>query len=233
MSNPTEQRLRDLFAAEADAAPRAVGLAQGALRKVRRRRRILATCATGVLAVAAVTTGVLVVDGPGRPQDASVAASGDPTAVDPRPGDAPLPTDVPGPTPAGTLAGDAAAECVEAYSPEAIAGRAFAFDGTVTAIGPAGTNRPGGELDLSAVTFRVHTWFRGGSGATVTVDMDSPGLLSSAEPAVPAYGLGTRLLVSGEPRWGGAPLDAAIAWSCGFTRYHDAYTAAEWAAATD
>jgi hypothetical protein len=28
---------------------------------------------------------------------------------------------------------------------------------------------------------------------------------------------GQRLLVSGEPRWGGEPLDDAIAWECGFT----------------
>jgi hypothetical protein len=122
---------------------------------------------------------------------------------------------------------------VEAYSPEAVAGRGFAFDGTVTEIGPAGSNRPGVELDLSAVTFRVHTWFRGGTGDTVTVDMDSPGLVSSAGPAVPPYDVGTRLLVSGEPRWGGAPLDDPIAWSCGFTRPYDPRTAAEWAAATD
>lgn len=36
-----------------------------------------------------------------------------------------------------------------------------------------------------------------------------------------AYGLGSRLLVSGQPRWGGNALKFPIAWSCGFTRYHD------------
>jgi len=65
------------------------------------------------------------------------------------------------------------------------------------------------------------------------VDMDAPQPTnSSADPSVPAYEVGTRLLVSGAPRWGGAPLDAAIAWPCGFTRSYDPQTAAEWAAAT-
>jgi hypothetical protein len=224
MSSPTEQQLRDLLAAEAAAAPRAVGLADGALRKVRRRRRVLTTCATGVLAVAAVSTALLTVGGPaGPPTQSPAVASAGPASEE---------ATEAAETPA-VAAAEAAASCVEAYSPEAVAGRSFAFDGTVTAIGPAITNRPGGELDLSAVTFRVHTWFRGGSGDTITVDMDPPGLFTSAEPAVPAYDIGTRLLVSGEPRWGGAPLDSPIAWGCGFTRSHDPQTAAAWAAATD
>jgi hypothetical protein len=43
------------------------------------------------------------------------------------------------------------------------------------------------------------------------------------------YEVGTRLLVSGEPRWGGAPLDRAIAYGCGgFTRYYEAALAEEW-----
>jgi hypothetical protein len=227
MSTPTEQRLRDLLAAEADAAPRAVGLADGALRKVRRRRRVLATCATGVLALAAVTTGVLAIDGPGRSPTSPVVASAGPASEE-----APSSDPVPGTTetPLGAIA---AASCVEAYSPEAVAGRAFAFDGTVTAIGPARSNRPGVELPLSAVTFEVHTWFGGGSGDTVTVDMDTPPPNTWIEPSVPRYEIGTRLLVSGEPRWGGEPLDDAIAHPCGFTRPYDPRTAAEWAAATD
>jgi len=35
---------------------------------------------------------------------------------------------------------------------------------------------------------------------------------------VPSYGVGSRLLVSGEPRWGGGALTNAIAWGCGFTQ---------------
>ncbi len=40
-----------------------------------------------------------------------------------------------------------------------------------------------------------------------------------------AYGTGSRLLISGEPQWGSAPLDAPIAWSCGFSRYYAEKTA--------
>ena len=229
MSSPTEQQLRDLLATEAATAPRAVGLAEGALRKVRHRRRVRAAWAGGLVAVAAVTTGVLTIEGPGqRSQDSAVAVSLEstgerpPTSSDAAPSAVDAPVDT------------SAAECVEEYSPAAVAGRAFAFDGTVTAIGPARSNRPDVELELSAVTFRVHTWFRGGSGDTVTVDLGAPrGTHSPAEPSVPAYEIGTRLLVSGESRWGGGALDAPIAWSCGFTRSYDAQTAAEWSATTD
>ena len=42
------------------------------------------------------------------------------------------------------------------------------------------------------------------------------------------YDIGSRLLVSGEPRWEGSPLDAPIAWGCGFARYYDPQTAAVW-----
>ncbi|RBY90793.1 hypothetical protein [Blastococcus sp. TF02A-26] len=134
--------------------------------------------------------------------------------------------------PTGELPTDSAASCVEEYSPQAVADRAFAFDGTVVAIGPPVGNGGGAPLDLVGVTFRVDEWYRGGSGETVTVDMDPPdGGLRTSEP-VAVYGIGTRLLVSGEPRWGGAPLDAPLAWSCGFTRYSDPATAAGWAAAT-
>ena len=118
---------------------------------------------------------------------------------------------------------------METYSPGAVAGRSFAFDGTVTAIGPARSNRSGAPLPLAAVTFRVNEWFLGGTGDAVTIDLEAPANASS-DP-LPAYGVGTRLLVSGEPRWGGAPLDAAIAWGCGFTRYYDPQTAAAWSVA--
>ncbi len=124
--------------------------------------------------------------------------------------------------------------CVEGYSLETLPHRAFAFDGTVTSTGPARTNRPGAELPLVAATFQVHQWFRGGSGASVTVDINRPlpASSSSTDESPPSYRIGTRLLVSGEPRWGGAPLDAPIAWGCGFTRYYDEQTATEWGNAT-
>jgi len=120
---------------------------------------------------------------------------------------------------------------VEQYSPATVKGRAFAFDGTVSRI--AATPPPAeGSVALpgySAVTFEVHEWFRGGDQPTVTVDMMSPptaGVVSSVEGV--DYGVGTRLLVSGEPRFGGSPLKAPIAWGCGFTRPFDASIAAAW-----
>jgi hypothetical protein len=128
--------------------------------------------------------------------------------------------------------GGAAASCVEEYAPSAVSGRSFAFDGTVLEVGPSVSDRgDGADLDLPGVTFEVHEWFSGGSGDTVVVDMQIPAV-GSAAPSEDGqgytYGIGSRLLVSGEPRWGGVPLAAPIGWSCGFSRYHDASTAAAW-----
>jgi hypothetical protein len=122
-----------------------------------------------------------------------------------------------GPLPDG---GDAS--CVESYAPQAVSGRSFAFDGEVLKIGPSISDRgAGGDLNLPGVTFEVREWFSGGQGDTVTVDMQVPAVDST-------YGIGSRLLVSGEPRWGGSPLTEPIAWACGFSRYYDAETAAAW-----
>jgi hypothetical protein len=128
--------------------------------------------------------------------------------------------------PDGPPDGGSAASCVAAYSSSAVAERSFAFDGTIVGIADGTTNKPGmGDLDTVAVTFDVTEWFRGGSGPTVTVDMGRFG----------AAAVGDRLLVSGEPRWGGAPLEDAIAWGgeCGgFTRQYTEEVAVEWRAAT-
>lgn len=119
--------------------------------------------------------------------------------------------------------------CVGRYRPRAIAARAFAFDGTVVAIGPSAT----GEDDeagpaLVGVTFRVNEWFRAGGSRTVTVDMPPPQQTQRSSVGSVTYEEGSRLLVSGEPRWGGAALDDPIAWSCGFTRTFDTGTATAW-----
>ncbi len=128
---------------------------------------------------------------------------------------------------------NAAASCAEGYSPTALANTAFAFDGTVTDIGPGTTNKPGrGQLDTAAVTFTVNEWFSGGSSDTVTVDLIRP-TVDAGSAETPVYEEGTRLLVSGEPRWGGEPLDDPIAWTCGdFTRYYEEAVADEWRRAT-
>ena len=150
----------------------------------------------------------------------------------------PSPTSIPGqgaPSPrSGPLeAIGSRASCAEGYSPEAIGKRAFAFDGTVIAVGPGRTNKAGaGQLDTAAVTFRVNEWFKSGSPRTVTVDLMAATTLSSTSDGAPSFQEGTRLLVSGEPRWGGEALDEAIAWSCGgFTRYYEADVADQWRAA--
>jgi len=225
MTDQMEQELRHLFAEDAEAAPVSAGLAEGALRQVRRRRHAQLAWATG--AVAATVAAVAVVSG-GLLGGQRV---GDQFASPPAASKGPLPAPA-GIAPMGALnPGGAAASCVEEYSPASVTGRAFAFDGTIAAIGPARSNRPGAGLDLVAATFTVNQWFQGGSGATVTVDINPPEARRSIDDSGPSYGVGTRLLVSGEPRWGGAPLTDAIVWGCGFTRYYDQATANSWRAA--
>jgi hypothetical protein len=223
MNRSTENDLRNLFAEAAAAAPEAVGLGQGALQKVRHRRRVQMVCAAAVVGIG-VGVGLLTAGSLGDPSDRapiaapSVPHSGATTAAPTRQG----------PVPSG-----ASEDCVETYSPAAVAGRSFAFDGTVTAIGPAQSNRAGQVLPLVGVTFKVNQWFRGGSNDTVTVDWYPPHLgNSNTDPSLASYGVGSRLLISGEPRFGGAALDAPVAWTCGFTRYYDRQTAATWASAT-
>jgi hypothetical protein len=230
MSSPTEQLLRQLFAADADATPEGVDLAAGARRKVRHRRRVWAALGSGAVGTLAVVAGLLVTTGPGGQGATPPIAA--PARSTTQPG---LPSGTPavGRTGHGAVPFGGSQDCVAAYSPAAVADRAFSFDGTVTAIGPSLPNRPDMDPGLVAVTFRVNQWFRGGSGATVTVDWYSPGQRNSAtDPSLASYGVGSRLLVSGEPRRGGAPSDSPVAWTCGFTRYYDPHTAADWAAAT-
>lgn len=130
----------------------------------------------------------------------------------------------------GSLPDGGTASCVEYYAPKALTGRAFAFDGVVVEVGPSVSDRgDGADLGLPGVTFEVREWFSGGRADTVTVDMQ-PLTTGSADPSDPgyAYGIGSRLLVSGEARWGGSPLEDPIAWGCGFSRYYDPETAAAW-----
>jgi hypothetical protein len=127
----------------------------------------------------------------------------------------------------GAVSGAVGSSCVETYDLVRLKNRAFAFDGTVSQTDvmkpPAdGTVALDGYL---AVTFHVNKWFRGGVQGTVTVDMIGP--LMSPDQEL-SYGVGSRLLVTGEPRFGGSPLKDAVAWGCGFTRYYDQATAASW-----
>ncbi len=130
---------------------------------------------------------------------------------------------------AGPLPDGGGGSCVESYSTDTLADRSFAFDGIVLATGSS-VSEEGDEsdLELPSATFEVREWYVGGTDDQVTVDMQtvtpSPEV---PEPAV-AYGIGSRLLISGEPRWGGSSLDAPIAWGCEFSRYYDEKTATTW-----
>ena len=231
MSSRTEQQLRDLFDLDAAQAPPAQGLAVGARHRARRHRQVRLAQVAGVGLVVLLAAGTLTSTRGWLPPVGTAPQAAAPTAstgLTP----APLASSAGqvGPLPDGN-----AAKCAVAYSPSAVSGQAFAFDGTVTSVGPARSNRAGGELDLTGVTFRVNQWFRGGATDMVTVDLTPPDVLS-AEEAIgkggQTYEVGTRLLVSGEPRWGGMPLDNALASGCGFTRYYSPSEAAQWAASS-
>jgi hypothetical protein len=136
--------------------------------------------------------------------------------------------------PVGQVETQKLASCVESYSPRAVSGRGFAFDGTVVHVGEGTTDRPGsGHLGYAGVTFAINEWFIGGGGTSMTVDMEPPSAGQRTEEIPPSYDVGTRLLVSGESRWGGRGLEDALAWGCGFTRSYDAETARDWLHATN
>lgn len=111
-----------------------------------------------------------------------------------------------------------AGSCAEAMTAETLQGRDFAFDGTVLTVVPAGeVDEDAGHLPSYPVAeFEVHEWFQGGSGDSVAVKMQREAVA------------GERLLVSGEPLYGGEPLDDPIAWECGFTVRHNDATAETW-----
>lgn len=125
---------------------------------------------------------------------------------------------------------DDASSCVEVYGLNTLLNRSFAFDGTVLSIEVrTDPQLPAGEQEVPWVMFDVHRWFKGGQTEAVGVwienlNIGTPSGTIEAEP-------GIRLLVSGEPRWGGAPLDDAIAWPCGFTRPWSRELSSEWATA--
>lgn len=203
--------LRQIFAEDAEQAPRADSLAFDVRRQVRRGRLVRAGLVAGSL-VAAASIAIAAVGASdlggstGQPDDLVAGAD----AVQ---GKGAVP--------------DGDGRCVEEYTAAAaIEKRAFAFDGTVSSIDD---EQPGEEdLGLVSVTFEVNEWFTGGSEETVTIAMFGPGPDHQA-----TYEVGTRLLVSGTPQWGGVPLENPIAWGCGFTRYYDEGTAHQWSDVPD
>lgn len=107
--------------------------------------------------------------------------------------------------------GPVSAFCVERYSPQTVAERAFAFDGTVA------------KISGDEVTFRVGHWFKGAAGDSVT--LTATGMTGNAITSAggPNLAVGERYLVAGEDHF---------AWACGFTQPYDPSVAADWAAAT-
>lgn len=117
-------------------------------------------------------------------------------------GGSPAPSDDP-----GTGVGS----CVETYSPEGLAKRDFAFDGTVTAIN-------GDE-----VTFAVTENFIGSGDDGVTLTATGMTSTSVTSAGGPNLAVGERYLVAG---------DDTFVWPCGFTQPYDEGVAADWANAT-
>ncbi|MGH2711210.1 MAG: hypothetical protein ACRDH9_08420 [Actinomycetota bacterium] len=135
------------------------------------------------------------------------------------------------PPPSSTDSTSTSALCVEVYSPETLAGRSFAFDGTVMAIETRTDPKlPAEEAEVPWVTFDVNRWYIGGSSDEIGVWVE-PLNVETSNGTITAE-VGTRLLVSGEPRWGGDPLEDPLAWICGFTQPWSEEAAAEWEAAT-
>jgi hypothetical protein len=116
------------------------------------------------------------------------------------------------------------ASCVETFSLGGLTGRAFAFDGTVVEVtrelDPKLEDDGSGDQEQRRARFAVAEWFSGGTGDSVVVWLQRDVVV------------GDRLLVSGEPRWGGAPLDDAIQWECGWTVEHSTSEADAWRGAT-
>lgn len=111
--------------------------------------------------------------------------------------------------PGGSIA-PGAATCVEPYTKAALANRAFAFDGTVSAI------------DGERVTFSIGRSFKGASGATITLDAQGMTGTTITSAGGPTLAVGGRFLVAGDDRF---------AWGCGYTQPYDDAVAAEWVAA--
>lgn len=126
----------------------------------------------------------------------------------------------------GELPGEASGGCAFEYSPETLAERTLAFDGTVEKIDS------GGPFAGNSVEIRVEEWFVGkpeGVQEFVVVNMAPPsdqgaGQYSDSRQAEsPTYTVGTRLLVAGE-----STREELLVWGCGFTRYYEPATSDEW-----
>lgn len=173
-----------------------VDAVRGRMRQRSRRRRGVGAALTACLVAVIALGTVHLVNEPSRQASGSAAAGGGTAAQ------------------TGPLATGSTESCGVSYDRKTLRSRDWAADATVTEIGRGASS--------VRVTLQVHTWYRGGSGADLSVRLPSP--KSRVEDDPPAYGVGTRLLLSGV-RSG----RSLVPWSCGFTRYYDDSTAAVWA----
>lgn len=232
MTEQLERDLRLLFAEDAEQAPPATGLAERVRRRARRRRNTRIAWGAGALA-AASTVAVALGGGLGTTDDPSEVR---PVAAEPSSSPA-VPSEEEaggesllesgGESAAGAVPGSAALAACKNSSPEFVARLDVAFDGTVTAIGATRPDRPGRTGPQIVTTFAVNEWFRGGSAATITVEV--PVLAEQFERG-PAVEVGTRLLVSGTRPYVPKNYEVHV-FGCGFTRYYDEATADAWRAA--
>ena len=147
-----------------------------------RRPALIAALTASVLAIG-VLTAVLLFGGDETQQ--------------PGPGAVPTP-----PTTQPTVVDPGQGSCVDAFTPETLAQREIAFDGTVVATGPGEFN----GIPLTEVTFEVNRWFTGDDGARATLmTYSTPGAVTSVGGGLPLE-MGSRLLVSG---------DGGFIWECG------------------
>lgn len=188
----------------------------------RRRRYALAVAAGVALAVASAITATVVV---GSDSQRPTAAPNPTQSIQHSQSTPSTPQASPTGRQGDVFGSGQAASCVERYSPQTLAKRGFAFDGTVVSIGkPPST--AGGADPYVPVLFHVNRWFRAGHGDQATVGMFPPGVTTTV--ANTAYGVGSRLLVSGDARYGGQPFNDPISWSCGFTRWYTDADANAW-----
>ncbi len=116
----------------------------------------------------------------------------------------------PGVLPDGS-AGTGSASCIEPYAgPASVAKRAFAFDGTVSAI------------NGDKVTFTVNQAYRGAGGPSITLDAAGMTGTTITSAGGPDLAVGERYLVAG---------DDHFVWACGYTQPYDSALAAQWQAA--
>lgn len=160
------------------------------------RRRRLALAAAAVVAVLGIATGAALICG--GDDEVKAARSTETTAVDSEPI-----------TPGGGISPGGAASCVEQYDLTTISDREVALDATVESV------------DGDSIALTVNEWFRGGDGASITLQGASTlsGITSAGESV--SLEPGTRLLVAG---------DGGFAWSCGFTQAYDSAVADDWRA---